>query len=74
MSQLTHVELDLPKTWKNFKIPPALDQRLQQLLDLQDSGKKLSRAEKSEAEALVELNDLLSALKLQVRRAGSERK
>jgi hypothetical protein len=49
--------------------PPALADRLQQLLDRQDHDGKLSRAERREAEALVELTDMLSLMKLRAERA-----
>jgi hypothetical protein len=42
----------------------ALDERPQELLDRQDHTGKLSRAERREAEALVELAKMLSLMKL----------
>jgi len=67
MSQVT-VELDVPGDWKKFRLPPALNTRLQELLDRQDSTGKLSRAERREAEALSELVDMLSLMRLRVER------
>jgi hypothetical protein len=66
------IELDLPRDWKRFRLPPALDDRLQELLDRQDRNGKLSRRERREAEALVELTDMLALMKLRVRR-GNDR-
>jgi hypothetical protein len=63
MSQVL-VQLDLPRDWEKFRLPPALQVRLQQLLDRQDENGRLSRAERNEAEALVELSDMLSLMKL----------
>jgi hypothetical protein len=67
------LELDLPRDWQKFRLPRALDDRLQELLDRQDYDGKLSRAERREAEALVELAELLTLMKLRSERI-SERK
>ena len=58
------VELDLPKDWQTFQLPPALHQRLQDLLDQQDREGKLSVKERREAKALTELVDMLTLLRL----------
>jgi hypothetical protein len=70
VSQVT-LELDLPRDWQKFRLPRALDERLQELLDRQDDTGKLSRAERREAEALVELSELLSLMKLRAERISS---
>ena len=69
MSQVV-VELDLPRDWRRFRLPAALDHRLQELLDRQDEEGKLTRAERREAEALAELADMLSLMKLRAKRAS----
>jgi hypothetical protein len=69
MSQVL-VALDLPKDWQSFRLPHALDDRLQELLDRQDAEGKLSRAERNEATALVELVDMLSLMKLRAEAAA----
>jgi hypothetical protein len=69
MSQVL-LELDLPKDWQEFRLPPALHARLQQLLDQQDRDGKLSRAERQEAQALTELVDMLSLLKIRAEQAA----
>jgi hypothetical protein len=69
MSQVL-VELDIPRDWRQFRLPDALDDRLQQLLDRQDQEGKLSRAERREAQALTELVDMLSLMKLRAQRAA----
>jgi hypothetical protein len=61
-------EIELPKTWKNFRMPAALHRRLQELLDRQDAEGRLPLRERREAEALVDLAEMLSLLKLQARR------
>jgi hypothetical protein len=68
MSQVL-VEIDIPRDWRKFRLPPALAKRLQDLLDRQHQEGKLSRGERSEAEALVELTDMLSLIKLRAQRA-----
>jgi hypothetical protein len=69
MSQVL-LELDLPQDWKRFRLPPALEQRLHELLDRQDDEGKLTRAERSEAKAPAELVDILSLMKLRAERAS----
>lgn len=64
------LELDLPKDWRRFRLPPPLHDRLQELLDRQDHEGKLSPKERREAEALAELVDMLALMKL---RAGHPR-
>lgn len=64
MSRSVLVELDIPKDWKSFRLPPALHDRLQELLDRQDAEGKLSRRERREATALVQLTDMLSLMRL----------
>ena len=64
------LELDLPKDWRRFQMPPALHDRLQELLDRQDSEGTLSRKERREAKALTELVDMLSLMKLRAQNAS----
>jgi hypothetical protein len=66
MSQVI-LTLDLPNDWRKFRLPPALNNRLQELLDRQDEVGKLTRREHSEAIALVELAEMLSLLKLRAK-------
>ncbi len=63
MSSVT-IEVDLPEDWARFSLPPALDARLTALLDQQDLVGELAEAEKREADALCELVDMLTLLKL----------
>ena len=73
MSQSITVTLDLPKDWKQFRLPPALNERLQELLDRQDEVGRLTPRERREAKALVELNDLLSLMKAQAAQSRTRR-
>ena len=66
------VNLDMPTDLATFKLPNALDDRLQHLLDRQDRGERLTPAERQEAEALVNLAELLSLLQLRARRLWRE--
>jgi len=63
------VELDVPTDWEEFKLPAALDARLQSLLDKQDRDGKLTGPERREALALTELAEMLSLMKIRVKRA-----
>lgn len=63
------VELDLPKDWRQFRLPPALHDRLQELLDRQDGCGKLLPRERREAQALTQLADMLSLMKLRAEAA-----
>jgi hypothetical protein len=67
------VELELPKDWRKFRLPAALHERLQELLDRQDETGKLSRKERREASALTELVDLLSLMRLRAKLAAKTR-
>lgn len=67
------VELDLPKDWRKFRLPAALHQRLQELLDRQDLEGQLSPRERREATALTELVDMLSLMRLRAELAAKRR-
>jgi hypothetical protein len=67
------VELELPKDWRKFRLPRALDDRLHELLDRQDRDGKLSRLERREATALAELVDMLSLMRLRAELATKNR-
>lgn len=58
------IKIEVPLSTKQFKLPKAVNNRLQQLLDRQDQGKKLSTAEREEAEGLVDLSEMLSHLRM----------
>jgi hypothetical protein len=74
MAQSVSVEVELPNDWRKFRLPTALHQRLQELLDRQDRTGKLSAKERREAAALTELVDILSLLKLRARLAADGRR
>jgi len=63
------IELEMPEDLKRFRLPKAVDRRLQELLDKQDRTGKLSSAERQEAEGLVNLAELLTLLRLRAKRA-----
>jgi hypothetical protein len=71
---MTHSEMELPKDWRKFRLPPALRQRLQELLDRQDREGKLSPRERREAKALTELVDMLSLWKARVAFAAQRKR
>jgi hypothetical protein len=69
MSQMVAVEFEMPDDLSRFRLPPAVDARLQELLDQQDRGQVLSAEERAEAEGLVDLADSLTLLRLRADRA-----
>ncbi len=73
MRQSILIEIDLPNDWKRMQLPPALNARLHDLLDRQDREGKLSRQEKREARALVELTETFSLLRLRAKRAAKQK-
>jgi hypothetical protein len=68
------IELYLPKDWREFRLPAALHDRLQELLDRQDRLGKLSARERREATALTQLVDLLSLMRLRAEVASKRQK
>jgi hypothetical protein len=73
MQRSVLVELELPKDWRRFRLPPALHQRLLELLDRQDLEGRLSARERREAAALTELVDMLSLMRLRAELAKRRR-
>jgi hypothetical protein len=70
MSHSVLVALDLPKDWQKLRMPRALHDRLQELLDRQDTAGKLSAKERREATALTELVDLLALMRVRAELAA----
>ncbi len=68
MTHIVSVELHLPDDLARFRLPAAVNRRLQQLLDRQDHGRSLSVAERQKAEGLVNLAEFLSLLRLRSER------
>ena len=64
-------QIEIPREMSQFQLPRGVDERLQDLLDRQDRGEPLSASERSEAEGLVDLSEMLSLLRLRARRIGS---
>ena len=64
------IEIDMPADLKRFRLPKAVDRRLQDLLDKQSREGKLTRAERQEAEGLVDLAEMLTLLRLRAERAA----
>ena len=73
MSQAIQLKVQMPGDLAKFRLPKGVQQRLRDLLDKQDSGDRLTTAEKREAEGLVDLNDLLSLLRLRSQRLSNGR-
>jgi hypothetical protein len=66
------VEIEMPASLDHFKLPPGVNERLQDLLDRQDQGEALTDSERKEAAGLVELAEFLSLLRLRTQRAWLE--
>jgi hypothetical protein len=64
--------IEIPAELAHFQLPDAVQERLQFLLDRQDSGKLLTQAERREAEGLVELAEFLSLLRLRSQRIARQ--
>ncbi len=71
---MSHVllEIEMPSSLDQFKLPPGVDERLQDLLDRQDRGEPLTPGERREAEGLVELAEVLSLLRMRAQRTWRE--
>ena len=64
------IELEMPADLKQFRLPKGVNRRLQDLLDKQSEEGKLSKAERQEAEGLVNLAEMLTLLRLRAERAA----
>ncbi len=60
--------IEVPPELAEFRLPAAVQTRLQHLLDQQDAGSPLTAEELREAEGLVDLAEFLSLLRLRVTR------
>jgi len=69
MAEPVLVEIEMPDDLASFHLPEGVHERLQLLLDRQESGAELTSAERREAEGLVNLAELLSLLQLRAQRA-----
>ena len=74
MSQMFAFEMEVPEDLARFRLPAAVNTRLQALLDRQDNGDRLTLAERKEAQGLVKLAELLSLLRLRARRISGQRR
>ncbi len=63
--------VELPGDLVRFRLPGAVNDRLQSLLDRQDAGDELSAEERAEASGLVDLAELLSLLRLRAEREAA---
>jgi hypothetical protein len=62
------LDVELPADLDRFRLPAAVNARLQSLLDRQDAGQPLTAEERAEAEGLVNLAELLTLLRLRAER------
>jgi hypothetical protein len=73
MSQTVAIKLEVPDELAQFHLPAGVNARLEELLDRQDRGLRLTVAEKMEAEGLVNLAQMLTLLRLRAERVGGRR-
>jgi hypothetical protein len=62
------LDVNLPGDLDRFRLPRAVHDRLQSLLDRQDAGETLSGQEREEAKGLVNVAELLTLLRLRAER------
>jgi len=62
------IDVDLPSDLEMCRLPAAVQQRLDHLLDQQDSGYELTDQERMEAEGLVDLAEFLTLLRMRAER------
>ncbi|MGI9036469.1 MAG: hypothetical protein ACR2GD_10585 [Pyrinomonadaceae bacterium] len=72
MAQNAVIKIEISVSMKQIRLPKGVDNRLQNLLDRQDKGEKLTTAERKEAEGLVDLAEMLSLLRLRSERVSRE--
>lgn len=62
------IDVDLPNDLEKCRLPAAVQQRLDHLLDQQDAGYELTDQERMEAEGLVDLAEFLTLLRMRAER------
>lgn len=72
MVQNLTVGVKQPIPTRQIKLPKGVNDRLQKLLDRQDRGKRLTDEERTEAEGLAELAEMLTLFKLERERDNIE--
>ena len=71
MSHAIQMEVEVPDDLARCQLPPGVQHRLHELLNKQENGAPLTDEERSEAEGLVDLADLLSLMRLRAQRLSS---
>lgn len=71
LARTVSIEIEMPADLARFRMPAGLNARLQELLDRQDGGQRLTRAERKEAEGLVDMAEMLTLLRLRAARTKS---
>lgn len=62
------IDVDLPSDLEKCRLPTAVQQRLDHLLDQQDSGQDLTDQERRASEGLVDLAEFLTLLRMRSER------
>ena len=68
MSYAIQIQIEMPDDLARFRLPDGVQRRLQELLDRQDVDHPLTDDERSEAEGLVNVAEMLSLLRLRAQR------
>lgn len=68
MPKTVQLEMPASRDLSRLRLPAGVQRRLNELLDRQDKGLKLTARERSEAEGLVEMAEWISLLKPRARR------
>lgn len=63
MSHAVEIRMEMPDDWPELRLPEGVQRRLQSLLDRQDLGETLTSDERSEAEGLLNMAELLCLLR-----------
>lgn len=72
MGYPVQVSLEMPDELAEFRLPDSVQRQLQHLLDLQDRGQALTPEQRLEAEALVNVAEVLTLLRLRSERIAEE--
>jgi hypothetical protein len=73
VSHVVRFDLEMPDDLASLRLPRGVNDRLQELLDRQDRGERLTPSERREAAGLVELAELLSLLRLRAERSRTSK-
>jgi hypothetical protein len=68
MNNSSTISIEWPGDLPKLKLPPAVQARLQALLDQQSEGTPLTEQERQEAQGLVDVAEMLTLLRMRAER------